>query len=286
MRKQGLGGSDAPAVLGLSPWKSAIELYLDKTTPDLEDTGISPAAELGQELEGYALRKVAELYGAEGYELDGHTYQSALRAWQMCTLDGKLFINGTTLYAEMKTRAFADEWQTSIPDDITAQVQHQMAVMGVDRMLLGVLFRVSGEIQWVEVPRDEEFIGKVLIPAEEKFWDRVQRRDPEGLEVDARKETARALAKLNPEQKDAEPRILSAESMRLVDELVQLRGQNKACSERMDLIRNTLAQEIGECPVGLLPDGRRLNYKTVTRKAYEVKESTYRAVTGPFGKPL
>jgi len=30
-RKQGIGGSDAPTVAGINPWKSPVELYMEKT---------------------------------------------------------------------------------------------------------------------------------------------------------------------------------------------------------------------------------------------------------------
>ena len=31
-RKQGIGGSDVAAIMGLSPWKSALGVYLDKVS--------------------------------------------------------------------------------------------------------------------------------------------------------------------------------------------------------------------------------------------------------------
>ena len=39
-RRQGIGGSDAAAAVGLSPWKTRLELWLEKTgqTPDREET--------------------------------------------------------------------------------------------------------------------------------------------------------------------------------------------------------------------------------------------------------
>ncbi|MFR4400922.1 MAG: YqaJ viral recombinase family protein, partial [Peptococcus niger] len=38
-RKKGIGGSDAGAICGLNPWKSAVEVYLDKLgeLPPVED---------------------------------------------------------------------------------------------------------------------------------------------------------------------------------------------------------------------------------------------------------
>ena len=35
-RKQGIGGSDAGAICGLNPYCSAMQVYYDKTTKDME----------------------------------------------------------------------------------------------------------------------------------------------------------------------------------------------------------------------------------------------------------
>ena len=39
LRKRGIGGSDAAIACGLSRWKSPLDLYLDKTSPDTEEQG-------------------------------------------------------------------------------------------------------------------------------------------------------------------------------------------------------------------------------------------------------
>jgi putative phage-type endonuclease len=286
LRKLGLGGSDAPQALGLSPYGSQATLYLDKTTPEVEDDGASPVTELGQFLEPFTLKKVAELYDAQGYELDRLLYRNTERPWQLCTLDGMVYKGTETIRAEMKTRAFDDEWQDSVPADILCQVQHQIDVMGVDRMLLGVLFRVSGEAKWVEIERDEKFITKVLRPETEKFWRKVEARDSTDLAVDGSKATAKALAALYPEQEDAAEKVLAGDFLALADELEAIREGKKGLEERAGLIRNKIAAAIGAAPVGRLSDGRRFNYKTVNRKGYSVAPTSYRAVTGPFGKPI
>ena len=54
-RMHGIGGSDAGVILGVSPYKSAVELYLEKTgqaePPDLSD---NEAVEMGNWLEPVA----------------------------------------------------------------------------------------------------------------------------------------------------------------------------------------------------------------------------------------
>ena len=37
-RKQGIGGSDAAAIMGLNPWKTAMDVWLEKVGEFSEDT--------------------------------------------------------------------------------------------------------------------------------------------------------------------------------------------------------------------------------------------------------
>ena len=37
-RRSGIGGSDIAAILGLSPWKTAVDVWLDKTGQREDDT--------------------------------------------------------------------------------------------------------------------------------------------------------------------------------------------------------------------------------------------------------
>ena len=59
-RQAGIGGSDASCIAGLNPWKSAIQLYMDKKEEDPQEVK-SLRMELGNRLEGL----VAELFTEE-----------------------------------------------------------------------------------------------------------------------------------------------------------------------------------------------------------------------------
>ena len=54
-RKRGIGGSDAGAVCGLNPYRSAMEVYLDKTTDDTEEFD-NEAMRQGREFEDYVAK--------------------------------------------------------------------------------------------------------------------------------------------------------------------------------------------------------------------------------------
>lgn len=42
-RRKGIGGSDAPVIMGVNPWRSPMDLWLEKTGEYIEDTlGVQP----------------------------------------------------------------------------------------------------------------------------------------------------------------------------------------------------------------------------------------------------
>ena len=61
-RKKGIGGSDAGAVCGLNPYRSAMAVYLDKTTEEVEKVD-SEAMRQGREFEDYVARRFMEATG-------------------------------------------------------------------------------------------------------------------------------------------------------------------------------------------------------------------------------
>ncbi len=54
-RKQGIGGSDAGAVCGLNPYRTAMEVYYDKISDEAECFD-NEAMRLGRDMEDYVAR--------------------------------------------------------------------------------------------------------------------------------------------------------------------------------------------------------------------------------------
>jgi predicted phage-related endonuclease len=279
-RKSGIGASDLPKLLGLSSYGNALSLYVDKTRPELEEEEPpSPVADLGRELEAWLIARLAESYETEDWGLDGTLYRSVAHPHLLATRDAWLGRE----HVELKTTAFQDAWAGEVPPYVYAQVQQQAVVLGASEMLLGVVFRVNGERFVRGVPRDQEYIDDVILPATEAFWKRVVDRNPEGLEVDGSKWTTEALAKLNPEQRGTE-KVLDSAFEDLADELVAIQDTKSELEKRRKKINNEIAAEIGTAARGVLPGGRYFNYRTTNVDEKTVKAYSFRSVKGPFGK--
>lgn len=142
-RRKYLCASDAPAALGLSPWKSPLQVYLDKTG-QLPEEGENDAMRRGQLLE-YPIRRAYEI--ATGNPAgDADFCVSAKYPWMACTPDAVLE-NGSLL--EIKTvNAFrAGGWGSSgtdqIPEYYCLQVLHQLIV--TDQQMAFVCALIASE---------------------------------------------------------------------------------------------------------------------------------------------
>lgn len=175
MNRQGfIGASDAAAVLGVSPWKTPLELYWEKTGESTPQASSIPM-EVGKELESYVLRYAEQKLGQpilRQQEVIAHPHHDFIRA----TIDGAV---GDAL-VEAKTTSIADGWGDDGTDEIpiyyVAQCQHQMAVATATMVYVPVLI-ANRELRMYVVRRDDQIIDTILTK-EIEFWDRVKNLNP------------------------------------------------------------------------------------------------------------
>ena len=84
-RKKGIGGSDAGAVCGLNPYRSAMEVYLDKTTDDTEEFD-NEAMRQGREFEDYVAKRFVEETGKKVRRANAMFYDEA-HPWMFADVD-------------------------------------------------------------------------------------------------------------------------------------------------------------------------------------------------------
>lgn len=133
-RKQGIGGSDAGCIVGANPWKSARQLWREKTGADKpDDISGKPAVRFGKETEQH-LRALFLLtypqYTCEYHEF--RMYGNDRLPFIFATLDGELTdADGRRGILEIKTTTIQqsrqwEEWDERIPQHYYIQVLHQM----------------------------------------------------------------------------------------------------------------------------------------------------------------
>lgn len=133
-RRQGIGGSDAGCIVGANPWKSARQLWKEKTGVDKpDDISDKPAVKFGKEAEQH-LRALFLLtypqFTCEYHEF--RMYANDRLPFIFATLDGELTDqDGRRGILEIKTTTIQQakqwfEWDDCIPQHYYIQILHQL----------------------------------------------------------------------------------------------------------------------------------------------------------------
>jgi putative phage-type endonuclease len=201
VRMTGIGGSDAAAVLGLSKWKTPLQVYLEK----LGQGGLmldNEAMAWGRALEPVIRQQYAERTGRIVYLPD-----TALRHkehdFMIANLDGYTD-DGRVL--EVKTARSGQEWgepgSDEIPTNYLLQVQHYLTVTGFEWADVAVLIGGS-DFRIYEIRADKD-LQALLIEGEAEFWQRVQDRNPPDPKTAAERYGVRRSAAPSP-RRDQSP---------------------------------------------------------------------------------
>lgn len=187
-RENGIGASEASAVLGFSPWLSSIELWKRKVglvTPR-EIVG-NAAIDRGKRMEG-ALRNLFAAQHPE-YRVDYHEFDilyQANRPWLTATLDGELHDEKDRFgVLEIKTalcskRTDWEKWKDQVPDYYAVQCFHQMLATGAEFVkLYAWLCNIDGDASlrtYTFERSDHKEDLDYLLERETEFWGYVEKR--------------------------------------------------------------------------------------------------------------
>ena len=175
-RNKGIGASDAPIIMGVSPWKTPYKLWLEKTTGQSEFSG-NVATERGHALEDQARRcaekQLSRLFLPRCSEHQKYPWMRA--SLDGISMDGEILEIKCPYKPEHPSSDHHSAKQGEIPKKYYPQLQHQLEVTGAVK---GWYFSFDGE-DGVAVPfaRDEAFIAE-LLDKEQVFWACVQELKP------------------------------------------------------------------------------------------------------------
>lgn len=177
-RKAGIGASDAPVIMGESPWSSRYDLWEQKTGRGTE----RPAnfyMRRGTRLEHVARRLYIE---SRGTHVEPVCMESEERSWMRASLDGWSAAAG--LVVEIKCPGAKDHavaQSGKIPAKYYPQLQHLLAVSRA-ALCHYVSYRDDELVVLMVKPR-ADYIDR-LVREEQEFWDCVQTgRVPRGMVV-------------------------------------------------------------------------------------------------------
>lgn len=190
-RKSKIGASDAPVIMGVSHWKTPLQLWNEKLSLDSTITENNPWMQRGIELEPQALAKFEEL---TGYLMSPKVLLHPNIDWMIASMDG-IELEGKAA-VEIKCPGKLDHecaMDGQVPEKYIPQLQHQIEVSGLKKIYYFSYSVTSWKI--LEVSRDEKYIIN-LLKKEKEFFDLLRKKE-------CPKETERDFQEINsPEWED------------------------------------------------------------------------------------
>lgn len=298
LRTKGIGGSDVAAALGLSPWRTPVELWQDKRG-ESDPQPTSDSMHFGTILEDIVAKEFQERTGMKVQRVN-YTFADGEDDWMRANIDraivnpdisgnvravkdpkeGKPFIT-TDAILECKTaNAFSTPlWGDSQEDEIKAgkivtehriplyyetQVQWYMRLTGVATCYVAVLIG-GNDFRMYKVERNEEAITAIVEKCRAFWFDFVKTGvAPEPMDIDDIRHLYR---------REVGPMVeASAEAAIALGEYRNLKGQAETIKKQMDAVATQIAGYIGENE-GLLLDGKKaVTFKAQSRAIFDSKK--------------
>ena len=179
VRRQGIGSSDAAAAVGLNPYKSQLQLWMEKTGRDGALPVVDPSDEQSPMYWGTLLEPIV---AAHYTRRSGHrvrrvnaVLQHPEHSWMLANIDREVVGASDVQILECKTAGIhgARLWRDGVPEYVQLQVMHQLAVTGKQAADVAVLLG-GQELQVFRIERDDTLIAQ-LVALEQQFWGYVER---------------------------------------------------------------------------------------------------------------
>jgi len=260
VRKHGIGSSDAAAAVGLNPYKSQLELWLEKTGRDAGLPKSDPTDEESPTYWGNILEPIVATHYRRRTGNRVRRVNAVLQHpdsklnWMLANIDREVIGASDVQILECKSAGIngAPSWKDGVPVYVQLQVMHQLAVTGKQSADVAVL--LGGQhLEIHRIARDDALIAQ-LIELERDFWGYVQRDTPPP--ADGSDSAAQALRCLYPEDHGhtldftQEPLLSAA-----FDELQVVRANLELQSQREAELKQQLQQAMGDASRALFANG-------------------------------
>jgi putative phage-type endonuclease len=271
LRRKGIGGSDASAVAGLNRYKSPVGVFLDKTG-QIEPDEPGEAAYWGNVLEDVVAREFTVQTGLR-VQRSNKLYQHPEHKFMLGNVDRLILDKGGRGLGILECKTASayklGEWSDDqVPDEYAIQLQHYMAVLGVDYGYFAVL--IGGQkFQYKLVERNEGIIDS-LIQIEDEFWNKhvIPRVPPM---VDGSDASTDLLNRLYPASRPAAEITLEREQALLIDKLLVAKEDAKAAEGQVKRLENELKAVMGDHEMAVYDGEPVLTWKSSSTTCLDTK---------------
>lgn len=264
-RRKGIGGSDAAAIIGMSPFSSAYKVFLDKTgkLPEAEQT---ESMRMGNDLEEYAAQRFTEATGLTVYKPD-YMYQNPEHPCMLADFDRLIVGEDAGLECKVVSPYSKNDYESgNIPQHFYVQCQHYMAVSGFSHWHLAVVVLGVGFYHYCIRRNDDDI--ELLIKREESFWnDNVIAKEappPDGSDA-----TTDAIGTSFADDNGAEIALFDSEETASM--ILALKAEETARKKQLQQAENTIKAQMEEAATAYIP-GYKVTWKSTTRKTFDSKK--------------
>lgn len=265
LRKSGIGGSDASAILGFNKWKSAFQLYIEKTSDFVEEID-NEFVYWGNVLEDLVAQEFAKRTGKKVQRVN-RMLRHPDYPFMTANLDRRVIGEKAILECKTTSTYNKDAWEgDDIPAAYICQLQHYLAVTGYEKAYIAVLIGGNNFV-WKEVERDDEFID-LMIEREKDFWENhVLANVPPP--IDGTPSAAEFISKMFP-QDDGSAIMLDSQMNTIIEALYAIKDEEKRLKETKSLYENQIKMALENAAEGHT-HSYRVNYKTVVSNRVDTK---------------
>lgn len=181
-RQKYIGGSDIASVLGISPWRTPMDLWEDKIKPPVDNANkmVRRARQRGHRWEAAVAEMLVEELTNQGHTVEivasNKRYIDPAVGFFACEIDFEIRLNGAEEITNVELKTVhpfkAKEWGESGTDSAplwyVAQAMWGLGITGRRECLIAPMFGAD-EIKVFPIQRDEETIAAMRARAE-NFW--------------------------------------------------------------------------------------------------------------------
>lgn len=267
-RKKGIGGSDVSVICGINKYKSALELWMEKTG-QVEATEAGEAAYWGNLMEPLVRDEFSKRTGLN-VKTEKFIFQNPYHPFMFANLDGIVYDPTTKcryIFEAKTANIFASEdWDMDIPEAYQLQVQHYMAVTGYLGAYIAVLIG-GNKFKYYFLERDDDLIN-LIIKMEHQFWNCVINNKPP--KIDGSKASTCLLNKLYPKGESKDICILPNEALEFINRFEEFSEKAEEATLAKEEAMNKLKEMLGNNQYGAI-DNRVISWTNVKSERFDSK---------------
>ncbi|MDF1509707.1 YqaJ viral recombinase family protein [Robertmurraya sp. DFI.2.37] len=266
-RTKGIGGSDAGIILGLNKYRTAFELWLEKTG-QVEPVEVdNEAIYWGNQMEDVVAKEFEKRTGKK-VRRTNFMYSHPEHPFIKANIDRLIVGESALLECKTASAYLAKEWEgEEVPDTYLVQVQHYLGVTGKEKAYIAVLVGGNRFI-WKEIERDEDLIT-MIFEAEKNFWERhVLGGEPPALDGSSAAEKY-LKEKYERAEKDKEI-VLPGEYKELLLQYEKVKSDEKLIKSAKTEIENKIKAELKDAESGIA-DRFIVTWKNQSRNSVDSK---------------